>query len=94
MNKAELITAMADAAGISKRAATDALNAFIENVEKTVTKGDSVSLVGFGTFSAKKRAARKGVNPQTGAQIKVAARTVPVFKAGKVFRDRVAKKKK
>ncbi len=85
MNKTELVAAMAEAAGISKKAATDALNAFTENVSKAVAKGETVSLVGFGTFSAKKRNARKGINPQTGKEIKIAARTVPAFKAGKEY---------
>ena len=89
MTKADLIEKMAQDADISKAAAEKALKSFIEAVTKTVKKGNKVALVGFGTFSVSKRAARKGRNPQTGATIKIAARKVPKFKAGQAFKDAV-----
>lgn len=82
MNKAELIEAMASGAKISKADAKRALDAFIETTTKTLKKGDRVALVGFGSFSVSKRAARKGRNPQTGKEIKIAAKKVVRFKAG------------
>ena len=94
MNRAELVEAMAKQTGLTKKDADAALKAFIENVEKAVKKGDNVSLVGFGTFSQVKRAARQGVNPQTGAKVKIAATKAPKFKPGKAFKDAVAGKKK
>ena len=87
MNKSELVSAMAEAAGITKGEADKALDAFTDTVTETLKKGDKVSLVGFGTFSTSERAARKGRNPQTGAEIQIAARTVPKFKAGKGLKD-------
>jgi DNA-binding protein HU-beta len=89
MTKADLIEKMATDADISKTAAEKALKSFIEAVTKTVKKGNKLTLVGFGTFSVSKRAARKGRNPQTGATIKIAARKVPKFKAGQAFKDAV-----
>ena len=89
MTKADLIEKMATDADISKAAAEKALKSFIEAVTKTVKKGNKLTLVGFGTFSVSKRAARKGRNPQTGATIKIAARKVPKFKAGQAFKDAV-----
>ena len=89
MTKADLIEKMATDADISKAAADKALKSFIEAVAKTVKKGNKVALVGFGTFSVSKRAARKGRNPKTGATIKIAARKVPKFKAGQAFKDAV-----
>ena len=89
MTKADLIEKMASDADISKAAADKALKSFIEAVTKTVKKGNKLTLVGFGTFSVSKRAARKGRNPQTGATIKIAARKVPKFKAGQAFKDAV-----
>lgn len=83
MNKAELIELMADNAGITKTQANEALNSFTTAVQKTLKKGDKVTLVGFGTFSVTKRAARNGRNPQTGEVIKIKARKVAKFKAGK-----------
>ena len=83
MNKAELISTLADEAGITKTQANAALDAFIGAVTKTLKKGDKVTLVGFGTFSVSKRAARNGRNPQTGETIKIKARKVARFKAGK-----------
>ncbi|GAB5490932.1 MAG: HU family DNA-binding protein [Phototrophicaceae bacterium] len=87
MNKSELVSAMAEAAGITKAEADKALDAFTDTVTSALKKGDKVSLVGFGTFSTSERAARKGRNPQTGAEIQIAARTVPKFKAGKGLKD-------
>ena len=89
MNRQELILKIADDAGITKKAANVALNSFIDGVTTTLEKGDKVSLVGFGTFKVVNRKARTGVNPQTKAKIKIAARTVPVFKAGKKLKDAV-----
>lgn len=83
MNKAELIAQLADEAGITKTQANTALDAFVDAVTKTLKKGDKVTLVGFGTFSVSKRAARNGRNPQTGEVIKIKARKVARFKAGK-----------
>jgi len=83
MNKAELIAQIADEAGITKTQANTALDAFVDAVTKTLKKGDKVTLVGFGTFSVSKRAARNGRNPQTGEVIKIKARKVARFKAGK-----------
>lgn len=93
MNKSELIEAVAKAAEISKAAAERALSATIDSVVKAVAKGDTVTLVGFGTFKSSKRAARTGRNPQTGKEIKIAATTVPRFTAGATFKAAVAGKK-
>ena len=93
MNKAELIEVIAKEAEISKAAAGNALDAIIGATVKAVTKGDTVTLVGFGTFGTSKRAARTGRNPQTGAALKIAATTVPKFKAGATFKAAVAGKK-
>ncbi len=82
MNKAELIDSMADGAGLSKADAKRALDAFIGATGSALKKGDKVALVGFGTFSVSKRAARKGRNPQTGKEINIAAKNVVKFKAG------------
>jgi len=82
MNKAELIESMASDAKISKADAKRALDAFVDNTTKALKKGDRVALVGFGSFSVTKRAARKGRNPQTGKEIKIAAKKVVKFKAG------------
>ncbi|MDT0293094.1 HU family DNA-binding protein [Mesonia ostreae] len=82
MNKTNLIDSMAEDAGISKAAAKKALESFLENVEGSLKKGDRVSLVGFGSWSVTKRAAREGRNPQTGKTIKIAAKNVVKFKAG------------
>ncbi len=83
MNKGELIDAMAADAGITKVQATAALDSLMTSVRKTLKKGNKVTLVGFGTFSVTKRAARTGRNPQTGAAIKIAAKKVVRFRAGK-----------
>ena len=91
MNKTELIEAMATKTGDSKKATTEALNAFIEVVSETMKNNDKVQLVGFGTFEVRNRAARKGKNPQTGAEIKIPACKAPAFKAGKALKDIVNK---
>jgi len=83
MNKAELIAKLSDDAGITKTQANAALDSFVEAVTKTLKGGGKVTLVGFGTFSVSKRKARKGRNPQTGAEINIKARKVARFKAGK-----------
>ncbi len=82
MNKAELIEAIAENSGLSKADAKRALDGFTEATTKALKKGDRISLVGFGSFSVSKRAARKGRNPQTGKEIKIAAKNVVRFKAG------------
>lgn len=89
MNKSELIDAIATSADISKADAGRALDATLETVTGALKKGDSVSLVGFGTFVVKQRAAREGRNPQTGQTIQIAAANVPGFKAGKALKDAV-----
>jgi DNA-binding protein HU-beta len=94
MNKAELIEIAAKEADISKAAAGKALDATIAAIVKAVSKGDTVTLVGFGTFKSSKRAARTGKNPKTGEAIKIAATTVPKFSAGTGFKTAVAGKKK
>ena len=87
MNKAELIEAMAKAADCTKTQAGSALDGFCSAVTTALKKGDKVTLVGFGTFEAKNRAARDGRNPQTGATIAIPAKTVPNFTAGKAFKE-------
>ena len=89
MNKTELITALAGKSGLSKKDSESALNALVGTVEETLKNGDKVVLVGFGTFEVRKRAARKGRNPQTKQEIQIAASSAPVFKAGKAFKDAV-----
>lgn len=93
MNKSELIESTAKAADISKAAAERAVSAMIDAVVKAVSKGDQVTLVGFGTFKSAKRAARTGKNPKTGEPLKIAATTVPKFSAGAGFKAAVAGKK-
>lgn len=89
MNKSELIDAIASAADINKSDAGRALDAVVDSITDTLKRGDQVSLVGFGTFSVKHRAARDGRNPQTGETIKIKASNVPGFKAGKALKDAV-----
>jgi len=89
MNKAEFIDSVSEKAGLTKADAGRALDAMIETLGKTLKKGDSVSLVGFGTFSVKKRAARTGRNPATGETINIRASKSPSFKAGKAFKDAI-----
>lgn len=88
MNKAELIEAVAKVT-CTKAEAGNAVNAVLDTISKALKKGDSVTLVGFGTFSVKKRKARIGRNPQTGKEIKIAAKKVPAFKPGKELKETV-----
>lgn len=89
MNKSELITKIADKAELTKKDAEKALNAFVESVTEGLKAGEKIVLVGFGSFETKKRAARKGKNPLTGAVIDIPAATVPSFKVGKALKDAV-----
>lgn len=89
MNKGDLINKVAEDAGLSKAQAGKALDSVINNVVKSLKKGDKVTLVGFGTWSVSKRSARTGRNPQTGASIKIPAKNVVKFKAGKEFAGKV-----
>lgn len=91
MTKVELIEKMAKDSDISKAAAQKAMDSFMDGIKKSLKKGNKVTLVGFGTFSVGKRAARKGRNPQTGAVIKIKASKAPKFKAGKTFKDAIQK---
>lgn len=91
MNKAELITAIANETGLSKKDTEATINSFVNVVSNTLAKKDKIQLVGFGTFETRKRNARTGVNPQTKEQIKIPATTVPAFKAGKALKEKVAK---
>ena len=93
MNKKELIVAVAEKAGISKKESEACVKAFIDVVIEAVAKKEKVQLVGFGTFEARDRAARSGRNPATGGAIKIPAATVPAFKAGKAFKETVNPKK-
>ena len=87
MNKTELVAAMADKAGLTKKDADAALKAFTEVVEETLKAGDSIQLIGFGTFEVAERAERNGRNPQTGAEMVIPASKAPKFKAGKALKD-------
>ena len=89
MNKSELIDAVADSADLSKAVATQAVDAVLSAVSKSLKKGDQVTLVGFGTFLVRERAARTGRNPRTGDEIQISAQKVPAFKAGKALKDAV-----
>ena len=89
MNKAELIDAVASTADLSKASATQAVDAVVDTITQSLRKGDSVTLVGFGTFEVRARAARTGRNPQTGAEIQIKASKAPAFKAGKALKDAV-----
>ena len=91
MNKQELIENIAESADITKAAAGRALDSMIDSVSGALKEGDSVVLVGFGTFTVRDRAARTGRNPQTGEEIQIAAAKVPAFKAGKALKDAVNK---
>ena len=91
MMKKELVAAIAEKTGLTKKDSEAALNAAIEAITASLAKGESVQLTGFGTFAVKARAARKGLNPQTKATIEIAASKVPGFKAGKALKDAVAK---
>ena len=92
MNKAELIAAIAAKTGDTKKAAEASVNAFVEVVTDVLKEGDKVQLVGFGSFEVRKRAARKGRNPQTKEEIKIPASKAPKFKAGKALKDLINKK--
>ena len=92
MNKAELIAKIAEESKLTKKAAETALDAVVTSVEEALKKGEKVQLVGFGTFEVRERAARKGRNPQTKAEIKIPASKAPVFKAGKALKELVNKK--
>lgn len=89
MNKSELIDAVADSADISKAAAARAVDAMVDAVTGALKAGDSVALIGFGTFTVRERAARTGRNPRTGQEIKIDAAKVPAFKPGKALKDAV-----
>ena len=91
MNKMELVAALAEKTGATKKSAEVSLNALMDVVKETLVKGDKVQLVGFGSFEVRKRAARKGRNPQTKEEIKIPASKSPVFKAGKALKDTVNK---
>lgn len=92
MNKSDLIAAIAAKTGSTKKDAEATLNAFVDVVTESLVKGDKVQLVGFGSFEVRKRAARKGRNPQTKEEIKIPASKAPVFKAGKALKELVNKK--
>ena len=92
MNKSDLIAAIAAKTGETKKDAEATLNAFVDVVTEALVKGEKVQLVGFGSFEVRKRAARKGRNPQTKEEIKIPASKAPVFKAGKALKDLVNKK--
>jgi len=89
MNKNDLVSQVAERAGLTKRDSERALNAFMQAVEEALSRGDRVSLVGFGTFEVRERKARVGRNPQTGQSIRIPAARVPTFKAGKSLRETV-----
>lgn len=89
MNKAELINAIAEQTGLSKKDTESTINSFVNVVSDELAKKEKVQLVGFGTFETRKRAARTGRNPQTGEELKIDAATVPAFKAGKALKDKV-----
>ncbi len=91
MNKAELIAAVAEKTGLSKKDSETAVNAVLDAITSALTDGDKVQLVGFGSFEVKKRAARTGRNPRTKEVVEIPASQVPVFKAGKALKDAVAK---
>ena len=91
MNKTELIAAIAEQSGLSKKDAEKALSATIDTIVKAVAEGDKIQLTGFGTFEQRQRNARTGVDPRTGNSIEIAASKVPAFKAGKAFKDAVNK---
>ncbi len=89
MNKAELIDAIAESADLSKASASRALDSAIDTITKALKRGDTITLVGFGTFSVRNRAARTGRNPRTGETIRIKASKVPGFKAGKALKDAI-----
>jgi DNA-binding protein HU-beta len=90
VNKQDLVSSVAEKAELTKKDAEKAVSAVFASIEGALAKGDKVQLVGFGTFEVRKRAARKGRNPQTGKEIQIAAAKVPAFKAGKALKDAVS----
>ncbi|MCE3236829.1 MAG: DNA-binding protein [Vampirovibrio sp.] len=92
MNKEELVQEVAKKTKVSQKQVDETLAAIVDTIVKTVSKGKKVTLIGFGTFEPRKRAARTGRNPQTGKELKIPAKTVPAFSAGKKFKELVAKK--
>lgn len=91
MNKSELIAKVADKTGLTKKAAGDSVEAVLTAIEEALAAGSKVTLVGFGTFEVRSRAARKGVNPATGASIDIPSTNVPAFKAGKSLKEAVSR---
>ena len=89
MNKADLVKKMAEKSDLTRADAEKALNAFVESVQESLTNGDKVQLVGFGSFEVRERAARKGRNPQTRQEITIKASKAPIFKVGKALKDMV-----
>lgn len=89
MNKTDLINAVAEQAELSKKDATNAVDAVFSTITNALAEGDKVQLIGFGNFETRERAARKGRNPQTGEEIEIAATVVPAFKPGKALKDAV-----
>jgi DNA-binding protein HU-beta len=89
MNKTELINAVAETSGLSKKDATKAVDAVFDSITEALRKGDKVQLIGFGNFEVRERAARKGRNPQTGEEMEIPASKVPAFKPGKALKDAV-----
>ena len=89
MNKTELVNSVAEAADLSKKDASKAVDAVFEAIQSALAEGDKVQLIGFGNFEVRERAARKGRNPQTGKEIDIAASEVPAFKPGKALKDAV-----
>lgn len=94
MNKTELISHIAAETGLTKAQAESAVNSFTGAVSKSLSNGEAVTLIGFGTFSVTERSARTGRNPQTGAELKIEAKTLPKFTAGKALKDAVHKPSK
>ncbi|MCY7283263.1 MAG: HU family DNA-binding protein [Cyanobacteria bacterium CAN_BIN43] len=94
MNKGELVDKVSEKAGVTKKQADSVLSAAIESIMEAVSKGDKVTLVGFGSFEPRERKAREGRNPKTGEAMEIPATTVPAFSAGKLFKDMVAPDKK
>ena len=90
MTKAELVTSIAEKTGLTKKDSEKALAAFVDTVTETLAKGDSIQLVGFGTFEVRERAAREGINPRTKEKIEIADTKVPAFKAGRALKDAVS----
>ena len=90
MTKAELVTSIAEKTGLTKKDSEKALAAFVDTVTETLAKGDSIQLVGFGTFEVRERAAREGINPRTKEKIEIAATKGPAFKAGRALKDAVS----